>query len=108
MPPIFAQIIFGWPFIILSLLLAVTGVILKRPVLLVAGAVFFTPPAWYLSGYPSVRWFGMLLPVFLLSDANVVRRSQLILASLLVLPPVLASAWLAYLVMAQARNFSGG
>jgi hypothetical protein len=40
MQQIIVQIVFGWPFIILSLLLVVTGVILKRPALLNAGAVF--------------------------------------------------------------------
>lgn len=108
MQPIFAQIVFGWPFIILSLLLAVTGVILKRPALLVAGAVLFAPPAWYLSGYPSIRWFGMTLPVFILGGAYYVSRGKQGIAWALLSPPVLASAWLAYLVMAQNRNLSGG
>jgi hypothetical protein len=100
----FAQIVFGWPFIILSLLLALTGILLKRPALLVASAVLFTPPAWYLSGYPVIRWFGMLLPVSLLGAAYSVQKDKLRLALLLVLPPLVTSAWLAFLVMAQNRN----
>jgi hypothetical protein len=108
MQQFFAQIVFGWPFIILALLLAVTGVILKRPVLLVAGAVLFTPPAWYLSGYPSIRWFGLLLPVFILGAAYYVKRGKAGIAWALLSPPILASAWLAFLVVAQNRNLSGG
>ena len=54
MQEVFVQIIFGWPFMILSLLLAVAGILMKRPVFLIAGAIFFVPPAWYLSGYPVV------------------------------------------------------
>ena len=108
MQQIFVQIIFGWPFIILSLLLAVTGIVMKRPAWLVAGAVFFVPPAWYLSGYPAIRWFGMLLPVFIVGAAFFVRKGRPGFAWLLLSPAIIASAWLAFLVMAQNRNFSGG
>ena len=103
-----AQIIFGWPFIILSLLLAVTGVLTKRPALVAVGAIFFIPPAWYLSGYPAIRGFGMLLPVFMLGAAYYVRKGRPGFAWLLLSPPIIASAWLAFLVMAQNRNLSGG
>jgi hypothetical protein len=103
-----AQIVFGWPFIILSLLLAFAGILVKRPALLVASAIVFIPPAWYMSGYPVIRWFGMLLPVSLLGAAYYVKKERLRLALLLILPPLITSAWLAFLVMAQNRNFSGG
>jgi hypothetical protein len=102
------QIIFGWPFIIASLLLSVTGVALKRHLLLVAGALFFMPPSLYLSGYPGIRWFALLLPFFIFGAAYLVRRDKSGIAWLLLLPPVLISAWLAYLVMEQSRNLSGG
>jgi hypothetical protein len=104
----FAQIVFGWPFIILSLSLAFAGILLKRYALLVGAAIFFAPPAWYLSGYPAIRWFGMLLPVSILGAAYYVKKDNLRLALLLVLPPLITSAWLAFLVMAQNRNLSGG
>ena len=103
-----AQIIFGWPFIILSLLFAVTGILTKRSGLLVAGAILFVPPAWYVSGYPVIRWFGMLLPVSILGAAYFLKKDRRMLAWLLVLPPAFVSAWLAFLVMAQNRNLSGG
>jgi hypothetical protein len=50
----------------------------------------------------------MLLPVSLLSAAYYVKKERLRLALLLVLPPLITSAWLAFLVMAQNRNLSGG
>jgi hypothetical protein len=108
MQAIFSQIVFGWPFIIISLLLAVTGVLVKRPALLLASAVFFTPPALYLSGYPSIRWFGFLLPIFILGAAYYVKRGSAGLAWALLSAPVLVSAWLAILVITQNRNLSGG
>lgn len=101
------QIVFGWPFIILSLLLAVIGVNWKRPVLLVASALFFTPPAWYLSGYPSIRWFGILLPALILGAAYYVKRGKAGLAWVLLLAPALVSVWLAVVVLTQNR-LSGG
>jgi hypothetical protein len=108
MLPIFAQIVFGWPFIILSLLLGVTGIILKRPALLTAGAVFFTPPALYLSGYPSIRWFGILLPVFILGAGYCVKQGKAGIAWILLSGPIVVSAWLAFIVLTQNRNLSGG
>ena len=108
MNQIFAQIIFGWPFIITSLLLAVAGILMKRHALLVVGAIFFVLPAWYLSGYPAIRWFWMLLPVSILGAAYFVKKERQKLAWLLVSSPILISAWLAFLVMAQNRNLSGG
>ena len=104
----FAQIVFGWPFIILSLSLAFAGILLKRHALLVGAAIFFAPPAWYLSGYPAIRWFGMLLPVFILGAAYYVKQGKAVIAWALLSAPILASAWLAFLVMAQNRNLSGG
>jgi hypothetical protein len=108
MQEILVQIIFGWPFIITALLLAVAGVILKRPALLVAAALFFTPPSLYLSGYPAIRWFGILLPAFMLGAAYYVRRGKAGLAWALLLAPMLVSAWLAVLVLLQNRYQSGG
>ena len=108
MQQIIAQIVFGWPFIILSLSLAFAGILVRRPALLIASAIFFAPPAWYLSGYPAIRWFGMLLPVSLLGAAYSLKKDLLRMALLLVLPPLVISAWLAFLVIAQNRNLSGG
>jgi hypothetical protein len=108
MQQFFAQIVFGWPFIILSLVLAFAGILLKRPVLLVASGILFIPPAWYLSGYPAIRWFGMLLPVSLFGAAYFVKQDKIRLALLLVLPPLVTSVWLAFIVIAQNRNLSGG
>lgn len=108
MQQIFAQIVFGWPFIIFSLSLAFAGILLKRPALMVASAILFVPPALYLSGYPAVRWFGMLLPVSLFGAAYFVKQDKIRLALLLVLPPLITSAWLAFIVIAQNRNLSGG
>jgi hypothetical protein len=69
MTSILVQIIFGWPAIITSLLIALAGLIWKRQWLLLASAILFTPFSWYLSGYPSVRGAAFLLPLFLVGVA---------------------------------------
>jgi hypothetical protein len=101
------QIIFGWPFMIIALVLSVGGVALKRHQFLVAGALFFMPPSLYLSGYPGIRWLAILLPFSILGAAYLVREKRHEIALLLLLPPIGIVLWLAFLVMAQNRNLSG-
>jgi hypothetical protein len=101
------QIIFGWPFMIIALVLSVGGVALKQSKLVVAGALFFMPPSLYLSGYPGIRWLAIFLPFFILGAAYLVREKRHEIAWLLLVPPVGIVLWLAYLVMEQTRNFSG-
>jgi hypothetical protein len=107
MTEILVQVIFGWPFIIASLLLSVVGVLLKRQQYLVAGALFFLLPSLYLSGYPGIRWFALLLPLFIYAAAYFVRKNRPGVAWFLLLPPITMSAWLAYLVVEQSRNLPG-
>ena len=107
MTEILVQIIFGWPFIIASLLLSVGGILLKRQQYLVAGALFFLPPSLYLSGYPAIRWFALLLPFFIFAAGYFIKANRSGIAWRLLLPPITMSVWLAYLVMEQSRNLSG-
>lgn len=104
MAELLPQIIFGWPFIIASLILSVMGVAARSPKFLVAGAMFFMPPSLYLSGFPSIRFLAYLLPFFILGAAYFVGKNRLWISWLLLLPPIAVSVWLAYLVMEQARN----
>jgi hypothetical protein len=102
------QIIFGWPFIITSLLLAVAGMLTKRPALLVAGAVFYIPPAWALRGYPVLRWAAILLPVLILCASLYVKKGKIAFAWILLSMPILVSIFLALLVVSQTMSSSGG
>jgi hypothetical protein len=106
MSELLPQIIFGWPFIIASLILSIVGVAAKLPKYLVAGAMFLMPPSLYMSGYPAIRWLALLLPFCILGAAYLVQRNKVGIAWLLLIPPVGASLWLAYLVMEQYRNLS--
>jgi hypothetical protein len=46
--------------------------------------------------------------VFILGAAYYVKQGKAVIAWTLLSAPILASAWLAFLVMAQNRNLSGG
>lgn len=99
----FAQIFFGWPSILASLALCIAGLLAKRPLLVALGAALFIAPGLYLSGYPALRWFGLLLPLCLFGAAYALRRKKAVVAWLLTLPALIVSAWLAFLVLNQDR-----
>jgi hypothetical protein len=101
MNSILVQIIFGWPAILATLLIALAGLIWKRWWLLLVSAILFTPFSWYLSGYPAVRGVAILLPFFLLGSAIATRARKHGLTRLLATPPFIVSAWLALLVVRQ-------
>ena len=54
---------FGWPAMIVSLGLALAGILFKRPKLSLAGFILYLPPVWYLGLYFS---FLFLITVVLL------------------------------------------
>lgn len=95
------RIIFGWPFIIASLLLSLAGLIMKRPWPLVAAAILFAPFSFYLSGSPGVRGLAFTLPLFQAGAAYAIHKQKVWLALLLTLPAFLVSGWLALLVLTQ-------
>ncbi len=96
-----AIIFFGWPAILVALGLSIAGILAKRPLLMVLGAIIFTPPALYLSGYPALRWFGWFLPVCLAAGAYALKKHKPWIAWLLTFPALAVSAWLAVLVLTQ-------
>jgi len=101
MSDILVQIIFGWPAIITSLALSAAGILWRKPVMLVIGAVICAPFAWYLSGYPAIRSAAILLPFLTGSAAYAIDKDKTNLAWLLLSPFILISAGLAYIVITQ-------
>jgi len=95
------QIIFGWPAILVSLSQCIAGLISKKVLPVVLGALVFVPISWFLSAYPPVHGLWPILPFFLLGAAYALHRKKIILAWLLILPAIVFSAWLAVLILAQ-------
>jgi hypothetical protein len=108
MQEIFVQIVFGWPFIILSLLLAVAGVLTKRPGLMIAGAAFYLPPAWSLRGFLFIRWAVIILPALIVSASLYVKRGNTKFAWVLLTIPILVSLFLALWIISQNMGIIGG
>jgi hypothetical protein len=92
------QTFLGWPAMILSLGLALAGIVLKRSSLSLISALFFVAPAWYLSNYSI---FLGSLPFFLLLSAQAISRNKILLAALAILPVLLVMGALGYVVINQ-------
>jgi hypothetical protein len=100
---VLVQIVFGWPAILTSLTVSALGVGLRRPWLLLLGAILFVPFSFYLGGAPGSMFLPVLLPLSLAFAGYAVFKGNTRLAWLLLSPPVLVSAWLAVVVVTQNR-----
>jgi len=89
---------FGWPMISLSLGFTFAGILLKRRALSLVGAVLFLPPAWYLGLYFA---FSLTLPLFLFGSSYAVSKEKFVLAFLLIVPVLIVTGWLGFLVLTQ-------
>ena len=92
------QILLGWPAMILSLVCSIAGLVMRKPALVVAGAVLLLPPAWYLSLY-SIAFAS--LPLFLFASAYSISRNKTIQAFLLFSPVLVSIGWLGFIVLTQ-------
>ncbi len=78
MPEWWPAVAFGWPAVVVSLVLAIAGIVAKKPFLLVVSAVLTVPLSYYLSGAQSWMAFaGPTILVTLLAGAYAVKRGLL-------------------------------
>ena len=102
MPEWWPAVVFGWPAVVVSLLLAAAGIVSRRPVLLIVSALVAAPFGYYLSGAESwVAPAGLALPFVLVAGAFAVKRCLLLLAWAFWIPFVGAATWLAVVVLSQ-------
>jgi hypothetical protein len=83
MPDIFLSIFFGWPALLLSVVLAVIGLWKTRFPLVVGAAIAAFAPFWFLSGFPIVASPLFLVPLLLLASAFALSRGHEMIAWLL-------------------------
>jgi len=73
----------GWPAIIVTIILAVLGLIRHNYRFLVWAAILSFPFSWYLSGFPSIRSPMFLTPVLIFGSAWAMRFEKEMLAWIL-------------------------
>lgn len=93
------QIIFGWPTIIVAILLSIAGVWFRKSALLIVSGIISVPFAYYLSA--GFQTAAILLPFFHFGAAYFITRKDPRIAWLLISPMIIMSAMLAYLVLTQ-------
>jgi hypothetical protein len=95
----FIQVVFGWPAITVTILLSITGLILKKPVLLIIAGFLCMPFTYYVSN--GLRNPIVLLPFLEFACAYAITRQWKVIAWLLIAPLVTISTMLAYAVLTQ-------
>jgi hypothetical protein len=93
------QLIFGWQPIIITIFLSITGVALKKPLLLVIAGIVCLPFTYYISA--GFRTPALLLPFFQFASAYAIMRQKNGIAWLLITPFITVSGMLAYFVLNQ-------
>lgn len=81
-----AAVVFGWPFVIVSIVAFAVALFQRSQRLMLLGAIFASPFCLYLSGSPRFGWLGAtaLLMNFLAVWAQA--RSRTVIAATLVVP----------------------
>jgi hypothetical protein len=98
-----AVVIFGWPAILTTAVLALIGLLRNNYRLLVAAAVLALPFSWFLSGFPVIQSWVFLLPLLPFGSGFLMYRGREMLAWLLAVPFFLVILLLFYVVSAQAH-----
>jgi hypothetical protein len=94
-------IVFGWPAVIASLALVLTGVVLGRWRVALFGAFVACPFLLYLLASPGTRWLSLIAGVLYLGSARAVAQSQRVLALAMATPFVVLAGSVAWLVLSQ-------
>lgn len=91
----------GWPAILVTLILAVIGLLRNNYRFLLGAAILAFPFSWYLGGFPSISSPAFLLPLLLFGSSYLMFRGREMLAWLMAIPFFLAILLLFYVVSAQ-------
>ena len=76
----------GWPAIIVTVILAIYGLVKNNYRYLVSAAILAVPFSWFLSGFPVVRSPIFLTPVLIFGSAWAMRYGREMVAWLLAIP----------------------
>ena len=91
----------GWPAILIALVLSVAGIIRRKPVYPVVGAILVLPMTLYmvLSALPGL--FGLAFSLSLAGSGIAIRRQHIRAAWIMLMPYIALSSWLAVVVLTE-------
>ncbi len=92
----------GWPAIIVTLLLALAGLLKNNYRLLLGAAIQAVPFSWFLSGFPLLRSPIFLTPALIFGAAWAMRHGREMLAWILAVPFFLVVVLLLFAIFAGA------
>ena len=91
----------GWPAILITVILVGAGLFRRNYRYLLWAAILAFPYSWYQSGFPAIRSFIFLLPLFPFSAAFAMYRDREMLAWILAIPFFLAILLLFFVILAS-------
>lgn len=94
------QLLF-WPFMILSVGLAIYSLNSKKPLFLVIASVLILPLSLYLAATPLFKIWGLIFPLFYAGAAWCLAKRKIWLSVVLVIPNFLLIGWLGFVVLTQ-------
>ena len=95
------NLLVGWPAIVVTLILAIIGLLRNNYRYLLGAAILAFPFAWFISGFPSIRSLWFLLPLFLFGSSYLMSRGREMLAWLVAIPYFLSILLLFFVVLMQ-------
>jgi len=95
------SLLVGWPAILVTVILALIGLIKNQYRFLLAAAILAFPFAWFLSGFPVIQSPAFLLPVLLFSSSYFMFRGREMIAWLLAIPFFLSILLLLIVIVYQ-------
>lgn len=90
----------GWPAILVTVILAIIGLVRNDYRYLVAAAILAFPFSWYISGFPLIRSFNFLLPLLPFGAGFAIRRDHEMIAWILAIIYFLSILLLLFAVLA--------
>jgi hypothetical protein len=93
--PLISFIIFGWPFIVLSIAISIFGILDERSWLVFLGALMAIPFAYNLNyGAPGYYGLPLALPILQIGSAFAVKEGHPVWAWVLLAPTIAVVMWL--------------
>lgn len=95
------SLLVGWSAILITVLLALVGLIRNNYRVLLGAAILALPYSWFLSGFPVIRSPAFLMPALLFGSSYFKFRRREMVAWLLAIPFFLAILLLLFVVAYQ-------